>query len=349
MARKIARIVSIDGIRPIPGADAIEAASVGGWTVVTRKNEYSVGDRAVYFEIDAFLPQGNPAWDFLVSKSSKTVEGQVGHVLRTIRLRGQLSQGLLLGLSVLDNTGLDASALELGTDVSEALGVVKYEAPIPAALSGVALGAYPSRIPRTDQERVQNLAEQLANWQKAGDAGEQTWEVTEKLEGTSCTWAWLDGELHVCSRNLDLKESPDNSLWRVAREQDIETKFRTHTPQRNLGLQGELIGNGIEGNIYGLRGHAFKLYNIYDVDRGAYLEPQERQALCDLLGLEHSPVLETKFVLDSQVTMQTLLAMSTGVSVLRAGQLREGLVYKSNNSQESFKVVSDEYLLGQKP
>lgn len=349
MARKIARIVSIDNIRPIPGADAIEAASVGGWTVVTRKNEYSVGDRAVYFEIDAFLPQGNPAWDFLVSKSSKTVDGQVGHVLRTVRLRGQLSQGLLLGLSVLDSAGVDASALELETDVSELLGVTKYEAPIPAALSGIALGPYPSRIPRTDQERLQNLTAALEGWQQAGEAGTQTWEVTEKLEGTSCTWAWLDGELHVCSRNLDLQETPDNSLWRVAREQDIEAKFRAHLPNRNLGLQGELIGNGIEGNIYGLKGHVFRLYNIYDVDRGDYLEPKERQELNDLLGLGHAPVLETAFVLDRNATLEALLKKATGVSVLREGQLREGLVFKSNNSQESFKVVSDEYLLGQKP
>lgn len=355
--RELARVVRIDEIRPIEGADAIDAARVGGWTVVVKKGEFTAGDRAVYFEIDSFLPQGNPAWQFLVDKSARDYEGLRGHVLRTVRLRGQLSQGLLLPFTAtLAEYAKDFDAndepvwvdpqtfFQDGENVTDVLGVLKYEPPIPAELAGEVIGLFPSRVPKTDQERIQNLALELQGWQ--GEALE--WEVTEKLEGASSTWAWLDGELHVCSRNLDLRETEGNTHWRVARENDIEARLRSVVGTRNLALQGELVGNGIQDNIYRLQGHRFYLYDIYDVDQGRYLRPKERKELAAQLGLLHVPVVNPSFVIDSNVGMDELLAMADGDSALRAGQAREGLVFKARGKEVSFKAISNRYLLKQK-
>lgn len=342
--RNLARIVVIDAISPIEGADAIEVATVGGWKVVVKKGEFRQGDLAIYFEIDSFLPEGNPAWQFLVEKSAREFQGVRGHVLRSVKLRGHVSQGLLLPVSALESTYLAGAPLEPGLPVAEALGVVKYEPPIPACLSGQVRGTFPSRVPKTDQERIQNLAAELAGWQQEG----LRWEVTEKLEGSSCTFAWLDGELHVCSRTLDLAETERNSFWSAARALDIEAKLRAYAGDRNIALQGELVGHGIQGNIYKLNGQAFYLFDVYDVDAGGYLPSAARLALARDLDIPHVPVIEPEFLIDPRVSMDTLLAMADGESELRTGQAREGLVFKALTKQVSFKAISNRYLLKQK-
>ena len=344
MIRKLAKIVQIDAIVPIVGADAIEGAKVGGWTVVVKKGEYTPGDLAVYFEIDSFLPEGNAAWQFLVDKSSRMFNDVKGHVLRSIKLRGQVSQGLLLGLDVLRIAGVKVEVLAIGEDVSEALGVLKYEPPVPAELAGIARGLFPSRVSKTDQERIQNLAAELGEW----TADKQlTWEVTEKLEGSSCTFAWLDNDLHVCSRNIDLMDTEGNSLWKAGKELGIPEKFSNGYMGRNLALQGEIVGFGIQGNIYGLRAQKFFLFDVYDVDQGRYLNPLERAAIAKQMGLEQVPVIDPEFRLPDVATMDALLAMADGQSALKDGQLREGLVFKSNQKPVSFKAVSNKYLLKQ--
>lgn len=344
MIRKLAKIVQIDAVVSIDGADAIESAKVGGWTVVVKKNEYIPGDLAVYFEIDSFLPEGNQAWQFLVDKSSRMFNDVKGHVLRSIKLRGQVSQGLLLGLDVLRGAGMDVDILAVGEDVGELLGVVKYEPPVPAELAGIARGMFPSRVSKTDQERVQNLADELSEWTVDDQL---TWEVTEKLEGSSCTFAWLDDDLHVCSRNIDLMDTEGNSLWKAAKELGISEKFSDGFAGRNLALQGEIVGFGIQGNIYGLRAQKFFLFDIYDVDQGKYLAPRERNAIAQQMGLDQVPVINPAFKLPDVATMDVLLAMADGQSVLRDGQLREGLVFKANEKPVSFKTVSNKYLLRQ--
>jgi RNA ligase (TIGR02306 family) len=340
MTRKLASLVRIDALRPIEGADAIETAQVGGWEVVVKKGDFRPGDLAVYFEIDTFLPESHAAWQFLVEKSSRQFNERRGHVLRTIKLRGQVSQGLLLPP---DAFGEAARGLEPGADLTERLGVLKYEPPVPAELAGVARGTFPSRIPKTDQDRIQNLADELARWQREGEC----WEVTEKLEGTSCTFAWLDDELHVCSRNLDLVESPANTLWCAAREPDLARMFSERFRGRNIALQGELVGWGIQGNLYGLRSQRFYLFDVYDADAACYLQAEAREALAREWRLAHVPVIERAFRLDSGTTMAALLAMADGMSALNSKRRREGLVFKHHSGKTSFKVVSNRYLLGQ--
>ncbi len=345
--RKLARIVEIDAIRPIDGADAIEVAMVGGWAVVVKKNEFRVGARAVYFEIDSFLPEGRAEWQFLVDKSAREYEGRRGHVLRSIKLRGQVSQGLLLPVSMLPPAAQRTESL--GADVTELLGVVKYEPPIPVELGGDVRGLFPSRVPKTDQERIQNLAAELAAWREA----ELRWEVSEKLEGMSCTLAWLDQELHVCSRNLDLKETPGHSMWQVARDLDLAAKLGARFPDHDIAFQGELIGPGIQGNIYGLKRVEFRLFDVYDVRRAGYLNPAERLALAQAFGIAQVPILSSDFSLKG-IDMAALLDFADGPSALKPAQLREGVVFKRADSDDnirlqpgSFKVISNRYLLKQ--
>jgi len=332
--RKMATIRKIDSLRPIPDADAIECAIVGGWTCVVKKGEYTAGDLAVYCEIDSWIP--HEIAPFLSKGNFPHVYNEVkGERLRTVKLRGQLSQGLLLPLSV-----IPFASYIPDDDVSELLGIVKYEAPIPASLAGEVKGMFPSRIPKTDQERIQNLSTELEEWK----AEKLTWEVTEKLDGSSMTVYIIDGEVGVCSRNLDLKPNKDNSLWATAYKNEIDVKLIQSLS--NLAIQGELVGNGIQGNIYKMRDQEFYVYDIYDIDAGRYFTPAERVAYCKVWDIKHVPVFKTDFMLTNE-TVADLLQMAEAKSVMGdiSGPEREGLVYKCNGQQVSFKTVSNKFLL----
>ena len=168
--RKLVTIRRVDAVAPIEGADAIEVATVGGWQVVVKKGEVTAGDLVVYAEIDSFLPDGNPAWQFLVDKQPRTFEGKLGHRLRTVRLRGQVSQGFIVPLDalpvVVDHIfSLPEDADIFAIDFAEMLGVVKWEQPLPAELAGQAEGLFPSFIRRTDQERCQNLVGEIFGYE----------------------------------------------------------------------------------------------------------------------------------------------------------------------------------------
>ena len=344
--RKMATIRKIDALRPIEGADAIECAIVGGWTCVVKKGEYSAGDLAVYCEIDSFIPTAIAPFLTKPGHYAKTFEGVEGERLRTLKLRGQLSQGLLLPTKVInDHCGLQIygevyQEFVDGYDVSELLGITKYEAPIPAELAGEVKGMFPSFIPKTDQERIQNLSVTLEEWK----AEKLTWEITEKLDGSSMTVYVMDGDVGVCSRNLDLKHNIDNSLWRAAYKHELPAKLANIG--RNIAVQGELVGNGIQGNMYKMRDQDFYVYDIYDIDAGRYFTPSERKAFVTEYKLNHCPVLGT-YETAELTTVEHLLKFAEGKSVMGdiAGPEREGLVFKCREKQLSFKAISNKFLL----
>ena len=325
--RKMATVRRIDTINPIPDADSIECAVIGGWKVVTKKGEYKPGDLAVYCEIDSWIP--NELAPFLSKGEPKEYNGIKGERLRTVRLRKQLSQGLLLPYSILGRIGTEDE------DVSEELNIQKWEAPVNPQLAGQVKGNFPSRIPKTDQERVQNLSKELEQY------ADQVFEVTEKLEGSSMTCYMINGEFGVCSRNMDLKRDENNTFWRVAIEQGIENKMRTLASD-NYAIQGELIGPGIQGNIYNLNKHTFRVFDIYDIDAGEYVFPETRHQIVEALGLTHVPLIG---FLAIQANMDYLLETAEGKSLLNDKQEREGLVYKAAQGQFSFKAISNKYLL----
>ena len=333
--RKLASIRRIDSIDPIVDADAIEVATVGGWKIVVKKGEFAVGDLAVYLEIDSWVP--TELAPFLSKgKEPREFEGIKGERLRTIKLRGQLSQGLLLPLNK------DTIEWNEGDDVTEYLGIVKWERPMNAQLAGMARGNFPSQIPKTDQERVQNLVGEI----RAAFDIKSEFEITEKLEGSSMTVYLIDGVFGVCSRNLDLKETEGNAFWATARELDIEGKMR-EIPDGDWAIQGELIGPGIQGNIYNLSKPEFHVFDVYNIKTGEYLKPVYRRELIQRMGLTHVPVLNTGKCLKNG-DVATVLSWAEGSSELNPNQEREGIVFKQVNGGMTFKAISNRYLLGEK-
>jgi RNA ligase (TIGR02306 family) len=340
--RKLATVQKIKEILPIEGADAIELAIVNGWKVVVGKNVcHKVGDSVVYCEIDSFLPV-KEEFEFLRKTSYKKMsDGSEGFRLKTIKLRGQVSQGLIIPIDVLLKYGICEDDVYEGLDVSGMLGIIKYEPPVPAELAGTAKGLFPGFISKTDEERVQNLTSEYKEWVKSG----KRFYVTEKLDGSSATFYYKDGEFGVCSRNLELLETEGNTFWRVARELDLENKMRDFGV--NISLQGELIGEGIQGNPYKIKGQTVRFFNLFDIDLHQYhsfhmFEPIVKSQF----GLETVPILDKNFTLPE--TIEEILAYADAKSELNPNFDREGVVIRSMDRIISFKVISNKFLLKEK-
>ena len=333
--RKLASIRKIAGVRSIPEADAIECVTVDGWDVVTKKGEFSVNDLVVYIEIDSWAP--HELAPFLSKgKEPREYKGVKGERLKTIKLRGQISQGLILPLSCLPHSLGFAFAASEGEDVSEWLGIQKWERPINPKLVGLAKGNFPSFIPKTDQERIQNCINILED-------REERYEVTIKLDGSSFTAYHRDGEVGVCSRNLELKESETNAFWQVARKYGVLDLL---AQEGNYAIQGELIGPGIQGNQEKLDDIDMYVFDVFDIDSQSYLNALGRYALVDKLKLKHVPILG--YNKQAPEDLQAALKYAEGTS-LNPAVNREGVVFKSTrNPSLSFKAISNSWLLKDK-
>lgn len=366
--RKLATIRKITDIQPIPNADAIEVATVGGWKAVIGKGQYEVGETIIYCEIDSYLPI-REEFEFLRKSSYIQMEdGKEGFRLKTMKLRGQISQGLVLKLDTLngcensdgekfvlgfrsiegkriDTLGNENGfniELESGYDVTDLLGITKYEKPIPKELEGKIHGYIDGRIKRTDEERIQNLTEDYDQLR------EFTYTESEKIDGESFTSFVLDERFGVCTRELDLiiPEEYSDDLprhLRYALKNDLEEKVRSFG--KNIALQGELVGPGITKNKYNLEDLELFLFNIFDIDTYSYYPKSEMIKIADQLGMKVAPIVNDKIILPT--TTEELLALVEGKSYLNSNTEREGSVFVSNNSNEriSFKVISNKYLL----
>lgn len=345
--RKLATIRKIKELRPIPDADAIELAIVDGWNVVVAKNVgHKEGDLVVYCEIDSFLPI-EPEFEFLRKTSYKKMGDDEGFRLKTIKLRGQVSQGLILPLkdayTIYQRTrpSLNLEWFE-GLEVTDMLGIVKYEPPIPAQLAGKIKGMFPSFLKKTDEERVQNLAKE---YEQLRLSSEHQFYVTEKLDGSSATFYFNDGSFGVCSRNLDLLETEDNTFWKVAYDLKIKEKLESYG--RNIAIQGELIGEGIQGNPYKIKGHSVRFFNVFDIDTQEYYGlPMFLATMEHTFNLETVPVLDINFKLPE--TVEELLKIAEDKSVLNHDFDREGIVIRSMDRKISFKAISNKFLLKEK-
>lgn len=339
--RKLVTVRKISNIRPIDGADKIEVATVDNWDIVVKKGEHKIGETVVYFEIDSFLPIDNPNFEFLKKSCyRKLSDGTEGLRIRTIKLRGQLSQGLIMPLSILNSNENPHSGIwEVGDDVSEYLNVIKYEPPLPAELNGEAVGNFPSFISKTDEERIQNLTDKYDEYKK------YKYFASEKADGTSSTFFLNNGNFGVCSRNYQLVINYENTFGRIIKNLDIERKLRELN--RNLAIQGEIIGEGVQGNKYKLRGQKLLAYNIFDIDKYEYISKEEMIKLCNLLDFEMVPIIYMDFVLPDSIN--DLLKIATGISKINpnVSVFREGLVWVSLDSPKriSFKTISNEFLI----
>lgn len=330
--RKLVTIETVLEKKSIEGADRIEAIRVRDWWVVAKKEEFSVGDSCLYFEIDSFLPV-KPEYEFLLNGKSpkkmlvdrKEVEGIR---LKTIKLRGQISQGLILPVPK-EITG------SVGDDVSDLLGVIKYDAPIPLELQGVVKSNFPSFIPKTDEERIQNMSDVLFGYY-----------VAEKLDGTSTTFYKKDGVFGVCSRNLELTEG-DSTPWRMAKKYDLMNKL-----SEGFAIQCELIGESIQGNPLKQSGQDIYCFNVYNIAWGKYLGFYEFIGFCKSLGVKTVPIIDDDYSLPKSV--DEVLVKAEGKSLLNPNEEREGIVVRPKvegnykGQRLSFKAISNQYLLNEK-
>lgn len=345
--RQLATVRRVTELRPIEGADMIELAIVDGWQVVVKKGEFQAGALGVYFEIDSWVPIHIAPFLRKPGNPERIFEGVDGERLKTIKLKGQLSQGLLLPTSILPFACIE------GEDLTERLGVKKWEKPIPAQLAGQVKGNFPSFLRKTDQPRIQNVFRDV-------ERQEGLFEITEKLDGSSMTvYVYNDPDgikSGVCSRNLDLKPDPANAFWMVTFRDDLINKLVTL--RQDYALQGELIGPGVQGNSYKLDRLEFYVFDIFNITTQEYLKAGERDRICRELDIKHAPMLgylsmtqwnpETGEISCKQ-TVQGLLAQAEGKSELNQNTEREGLVWKSiEDPSVSFKVISNKWLLKEK-
>jgi RNA ligase (TIGR02306 family) len=265
-------------------------------------------------------------------------DGNEGFRLKTIKLRGQISQGLIVPLDVLLKCGVSSDDVYEGLDVTGTLGIVKYEPPIPAQLSGIVKGNFPSFLKKTDEERVQNLSKEFESYRN------EEFYVTEKLDGSSVTYYVKDGVFGVCSRNLDLLEDENNSMWKFAIESGL--RDRLVGLGKNLAVQGEIIGEGIQGNPYQRIGQTVRIFNGFDIDKYDYLGLDEFIKLSKFLEVKTVPILDLDFKLPD--TIDELLSYADSKSVLNEKFDREGVVIRSHDRKISFKAISNKFLLNEK-
>jgi RNA ligase (TIGR02306 family) len=328
--RKLASIQRVESIAPIAGADKIVKARVMGWDVVVKKGELAAGDACVFFEIDAILPNG-PSWaEFMRVR---------GFRLKTMRLRGVLSQGLALPVSILP----EGTPIEIGRDVSSLLGVTKHEPVLPDTRE--IAGPFPTRVPKTDEIRLQSALAVL------DEIRGRPFVITTKLDGSSITYLReSETDFVACSRNWALARSEGTSAWRVANELGLE-----RTLPVGLALQGELCGPGIQKNRLGLAKAGFFAFSAYDVRAARYLAHDALVALCHELGVPTVPVerrVEGDEAARFEHSLERYLELARGLYT-GTNNRKEGIVVRpleearseALGGRLSFKVISNEFLL----
>lgn len=348
--RKLASIQTVNSVEPIPNADAIERVRVLGWYVVAKKGEFQPGQKVVYCEIDSLLPE-RPEFEFLRTSSFKSAQfdasgGQIlpaGFRIKTVKLRGQVSQGICFPLSILP----PGCATDEGADVTDAIGIHKWEPPLPVGLGGRVKGNFPNFLPKTDETRVQVLEGLIARHQG------RTFYYTEKLDGTSFTAFVRQGEFGICSRNLWMDETDEsNLLARIARSMKLAEKFQAAREQLgyDIAIQAEVIGPGIQKNKYALKAVEMYVFNVINIDTGQLLPHAQMLQVLEELALLPPPQLGT-LVLNHSV--DELVALAEGASVLNPQAQREGIVLRplveeydaDLGGRLSFKAINPKFLL----
>lgn len=350
--RKLASIQIIEALVNIPEADNIVMARVLGWEVVVKKNEFAVGDFCVYCEVDSILPP-KPEFEFLAP---------VKYRIKTRRLRGQISQGIVFPMSVLENK--EIPSLNIGTDVTEALEIIKYDPPeedVGILVDGKpgrsqTKGLFPSWISKTDETRVQAVPGVLV------DAQGMVCYFAEKVDGSSTTNFFKvdkdSGEkiFGVCSRNQEKKENDSCHFWEVSRKFSVREKmeafYEAHKDEfpEGLAIQGELAGPGVQQNKLKLPERTLFVFNIYNIATRTFCNFKELVDYSAEMGLTTVPILNVQFVLNH--TVHELVELATRKSAIYPGAEAEGIVIRPlvesthrKLGRFSFKVINPKFLL----
>lgn len=364
--RKLAHIEIIESLSPIDGADKIEVAHVLGWQCVVKKGEFNVGDKIVYIEVDSVMPE-KPEFEFLRDRKFR---------IKTIKLKGQVSQGLVLPFDKKYHGDYPT-----GYDITEELGVSKYLSPSEREeikkvevnqarltrfmkryswyrklfLTRKQKEGFPYWVSKTDEERIQNIPQVLKQF-----ADKEVY-VTEKVDYQSVTFTgkmvpnttpivgkFLPKKFQfvVCSRNLTTKNK--NSLyWKIAQKYNIEQILRENP---TLTVQGEQGDTKVQGNKYGIKEPQMWVFNIIDHEKNYHYNIKELSSFCRKYNLQHVPILgriEGCKLSELGSTVQELVEFSKGKSVL-ANIQREGVVIRcidNGHKLLSFKVINPDFLL----
>lgn len=355
--RRLATVRRIDAIDPIENSDFLELATVDGWRVVISKKEgHKVGDLVVYCETDSFLPIW-PEFAFLEKSSLRKMGQRAGYRLRTIKLRGQISEGLIIPLRKnpelyddfervwtlnIESQNINKVVRE-GDEVTELLGIIKWELPLHSSLAGKAKGNFPSFLKKTDSERIENFFKDFKR-----HYNDHFWEATVKLDGSSFTAYYHDGIFGVCSRNLDLVESDENSFWIAAKKNGLPEKMAAIVAMTgdDFAIQAELMGPSVQGNREDFTELDIYVFDVYLIGQRTKVEASTRHKVVEALGLKHVPVLGN-FSFDHFETAQDFIAYAEGPSINHP--VREGVVFKSlDDPNINFKAISNSFKLADK-
>ena len=343
--RKLASIQVIYNIEPINGADKIELARVLGWQCVVNKGQFKKYDRAVYFEIDSFLPI-DPRFEFLRASSYKQTDimGE-GFRLKTMKFRGEVSQGLLLPLSLFPEIPEDAP---VGADVTTLLGVRKWEIEERVTTGGTQIGELPKCVPHTDETRIQNAPELIEAF------GSREYYISTKMDGSSHSICLDDDGFHVTGHNFEYKDDGKSAFYNFVNERGFREKLEAYAKSNNfqtVTVQGEFCAPGIQKNRLRLARPEWYVFTI--ICDGVRLSLEAMLNICELLGAEHVPIEEIGHNFPEKYpTVEAVLSRADG-EYPRGGQ-KEGIVVRTttpaysditDSRYLSFKAVSNKYLL----
>ena len=342
--RKLASIQRIWQVEPIEGADRIELAHVLGWQCVVNKGQFQPMDVGVYFEIDSFLPI-REEFEFMRSSCYKKTDimGE-GFRLRTMRFRGQISQGLLLPVSQFPEIPADAA---VGDDVSELLGVRKWEIEERATTGGTVIGTLPYDIPHTDETRVQENPELIQAFSNL------EYYITTKMDGSSHSIGIDENGFHVTGHNYEYKDDGSSSFYELVKARGYKEKMEAFMQENGIStltIQGELCAPGIQRNPLRLTKPEWYVFTVHE--NGKRVGLQRMLQICTALGMEIVPIEEIGMDLPAKYpTVEVLLSCADGE--YPKGGRKEGIVVRPTepvfcpliSASLSMKIVSNKYLL----
>jgi RNA ligase (TIGR02306 family) len=348
--RKLASIQYIHDVTPIKDADRIELAHVLGWQCVVPKGEFKPGDLGVYFEIDSFLPIED-RYEFLRKSSYRKSEimGE-GLYIRTQKMRGEISQGLLLPLSTFPEITPDMALID--KDVTDLLHVRKWEIEERATDQGTIISQLPTGVPKTDETRVQSEAELIH------ELGKQPYYITTKMDGSShSVFVDEDDEIHVTGHNYEYADDDKCSFYKYLKSKDFINGIRQYKIDNGfatLTIQGEFCAPGIQGNPVKLTKPEWYVFTLM-ID-GKRMDMPKLVEICDDIGLTTVPIEEEGTDFDHKYpTVDDVLARADQ-SMYSKGVKAEGIVIRPIESVYSptigtylsMKAVSNKYLLKKK-
>jgi len=332
--RSLVTIQRVKEISPIPDSDFLELAHIMGWQCVVKKGEFIEGDLGIYYEVDSFLPV-DERYEFLRTSSYRdNVDNGEGFRIKTMKMRGQLSQGLLLPLVKFP----ELNGFDEGADVTEKLNVKKWYIPETSNAGGTIIGDRPYGIPASDEIRIQSALELLD--QLKG----KPYYITTKMDGTSGIVYYIDGKIGCCSRNKEIKDEEDALYWLPVYKYGLKEKLAKLG--KNIVLTGEIIGPGIQKNKLRLAEIEWNIFDVKDGETNRYLPYDEACALCAELELKTVPLEERGE--EFNYSLETLLEKARGK--YPSGLDKEGIVVRDVNSPKavSFKVLNNDALLKEK-